>query len=174
MLPGESMVTISPCHSWNHRPPARHSSTERFSDGAICSIVAAGETYTATSPLCSRKSTTLAGGAGLTAAGAAAPALGTASLADAFAVVSGLHQNALGEGLKRAATAATVRVRDGERMLTDGPFAETREQLGGYMIVDVEDLDEAISIAARIPLARTSTVEIRPVREGGPAGVQKP
>ena len=65
--------------------------------------------------------------------------------------------------------ATSVRVRDGKRLVTDGPFAETREQLGGYMLIDVADLDEAIAIAGRIPLARTSTVEIRPVREGPPA-----
>jgi hypothetical protein len=64
--------------------------------------------------------------------------------------------------------ATCVRVRDGKRLVTDGPFAETREQLGGYMIIDVKDLDEAIGIAGRLPLARTSTVEIRPVREGAP------
>ena len=52
------------------------------------------------------------------------------------------------------------------RLVTDGPFAETREQLGGYMLIDVRDLDEALAIAARVPLARTSTVEVRPVREG--------
>src|SRR5713226_8923359 len=67
-----------------------------------------------------------------------------------------------------SSSATSVRVRDGKRLVTDGPFAETREQLGGYMIVDVKDLDEAIAITARIPLARTSTVEIRPVREGEP------
>jgi hypothetical protein len=67
-----------------------------------------------------------------------------------------------------ASAATSVRVRDGKRLVTDGPFAETREHLGGYMIVDVKDLDEAIGIAARIPLARTSTVEVRPVREGPP------
>ena len=66
------------------------------------------------------------------------------------------------------ATATSVRVRDGKALVTDGPFAETREQLGGYMLIDVKDLDEAIAIAARIPLARTSTVEVRPVREGLP------
>jgi hypothetical protein len=66
-------------------------------------------------------------------------------------------------------SATSVRVRDGKRLVTDGPFAETREQLGGYMIIDVKDLDEAISIAGRLPLARTSTIEIRPVREGAPA-----
>jgi hypothetical protein len=59
-------------------------------------------------------------------------------------------------------------VRGGKRLVTDGPFAETREQLGGYMIVDVKSRDEAIEIAGRIPLARTSTIEVRPVREGPP------
>jgi hypothetical protein len=73
-----------------------------------------------------------------------------------------------GSPLYPASSATSVRVRDGKRLVTDGPFAETREQLGGYMIIDVKDLDEAIGIAARIPLARTSTVEIRPVREGAP------
>jgi hypothetical protein len=68
-----------------------------------------------------------------------------------------------------SSSATSVRVRDGKRLVTDGPFAETREQLGGYMIIDVKDLDEALAIAARIPLARTSTVEVRPVREGEPS-----
>ena len=67
-----------------------------------------------------------------------------------------------------SSSATSVRVRDGKRLVTDGPFAETREQLGGYMIIDVKDLDEAIGIAGRIPLARTSTIGIRPVREGEP------
>ena len=67
-----------------------------------------------------------------------------------------------------SSSATSVRVRDGKRLVTDGPFAETREQLGGYMLIDVKDLDEAIAIAARIPLARTSTVEVRPVRDGQP------
>ena len=71
--------------------------------------------------------------------------------------------------LHPSASATSVRVRDGKRLVTDGPFAETREQLGGYMIIDVKDLDEAIGIAERMPLARTSTIEIRPVREGGPS-----
>ena len=61
-------------------------------------------------------------------------------------------------------TAATsVRVRDGKRLVTDGPFAETREQLGGYFLIDAKDLDEAIGIAARIPGARKGTVEVRPI-----------
>ena len=70
--------------------------------------------------------------------------------------------------LHPSSSATSVRVRDGKRLVTDGPFAETREQLGGYMLIDVKDLDEAIAIAARVPLARTSTVEVRPVREGPP------
>lgn len=67
--------------------------------------------------------------------------------------------------LHSATTATSVRVRNGKRVITDGPFAETREQLGGYFLVDVEDLDEAIDIAARIPGGRVGTVEIRPVME---------
>lgn len=63
------------------------------------------------------------------------------------------------------ATATSVRVRDGRRIVTDGPFAETREQLGGYFLVDAKDLDEAIEIAGRIPGARKGTVEIRPILE---------
>ena len=66
-------------------------------------------------------------------------------------------------GLKPAATATTLKVRDGKTLTTDGPFAETREQLGGYYVVEAKDLDEAIAIAERIPSARWGTVEIRPV-----------
>ncbi|HWQ53476.1 MAG TPA: YciI family protein [Bryobacteraceae bacterium] len=62
-------------------------------------------------------------------------------------------------------TATSVRVRDGKRLVTDGPFAETREQLGGYFLVEARDLDEALAIAARIPGARFGTVEVRPVIE---------
>ena len=62
-------------------------------------------------------------------------------------------------------TATSVRVRQGQRILTDGPFAETREQLGGYFLVTAKDIDEAIGIAERIPMARTGTIEIRPVME---------
>ena len=67
--------------------------------------------------------------------------------------------------LQPVSTATSVRVRDGKRLVTDGPFAETREQLGGYFLIDAKDLDEAIGIAARIPGARMGTVEIRPVIE---------
>jgi hypothetical protein len=65
--------------------------------------------------------------------------------------------------LHPTSTATSVRVRDGRRLVTDGPFAETREQLGGYFMVEAADLDEAIAIAARIPLATRGTVEVRPV-----------
>jgi hypothetical protein len=67
--------------------------------------------------------------------------------------------------LQPVATATSLRIREGKRLITDGPFAETREYLGGYFMVDAKDLDEAISIAARIPGARKGTVEIRPVLE---------
>jgi hypothetical protein len=67
--------------------------------------------------------------------------------------------------LQPTSTATSVRVRDGKRLVTDGPFAETREQLGGYFLVDAKDLDVAIGIASRIPGARAGTVEIRPVIE---------
>lgn len=67
--------------------------------------------------------------------------------------------------LHPTATATSVRVREGRRLVTDGPFAETREQLGGYFLVDAKDLDEAIGIAERIPMARRGTVEVRPVVE---------
>ena len=67
--------------------------------------------------------------------------------------------------LHMTATAASVRVRDGKRLVTDGPFAETREQLGGYFMVDAADADEAIAIAERIPMAHRGTVEVRPVIE---------
>jgi hypothetical protein len=74
-----------------------------------------------------------------------------------------------GNPLHPTSTATTVRMRDGKRLLTDGPFVETREYLGGYMLIDVANLDEAIAFAARGPLARVGTIEIRPVREGPPA-----
>ena len=67
--------------------------------------------------------------------------------------------------LHLTATATSVRVRDGKSLVTDGPFAETREQLGGYYLINAKDLDDAIGIAERIPAARWGTVEIRPVME---------
>ena len=73
-----------------------------------------------------------------------------------------------GNPLQPVSTATSVRVRDGKPLLTDGPFAETREHLGGYMLIDVENLDAALAFAARSALARVGTIEVRPVREGPP------
>ncbi|MBE2318142.1 YciI family protein [Solirubrobacter sp. CPCC 204708] len=70
-----------------------------------------------------------------------------------------------GEGLEPTAAATTVRVRDGERMLTDGPYAETKEQLGGYYLLECKDLDEALTWAAQIPEAKFGAVEVRPVMD---------
>ena len=67
--------------------------------------------------------------------------------------------------LQPTVSATSVRVREGKQLITDGPFAETREQLGGYYLIEASDLDEAISIAARIPAAKKGTVEIRPIIE---------
>jgi hypothetical protein len=67
--------------------------------------------------------------------------------------------------LHPVATATSVRIREGKALVTDGPFAETREQLGGFYIVDAKDLDEAIAVAKRIPPASKGTIEIRPVME---------
>jgi hypothetical protein len=70
-----------------------------------------------------------------------------------------------GERLRNTTDATTVRVRDGETLTTDGPFAETKEQIGGYFIVDCKDLDEAIEIAAKIPGAAHGSIEVRPIWE---------
>ena len=71
-----------------------------------------------------------------------------------------------GSGLQATTTATTVRVRDGKTMKTHGPFAETREQLGGYYLIEAMDLDDACAIAARIPSARFGSIEIRPLMTG--------
>jgi len=78
------------------------------------------------------------------------------------AIVQSGHFKA-GDGLQPSTTATTVRVREGKMLTTDGPFAETREQLGGYYLVEAKDLDAAIGIAARIPGAKTGSIEVRPV-----------
>ncbi len=70
-----------------------------------------------------------------------------------------------GDELAPTSTATTVQVRGGERLVTDGPFAETKEQLGGYFLIDVEDLDAAIDIAARIPSVQSGSIEVRPIAE---------
>jgi hypothetical protein len=79
-----------------------------------------------------------------------------------------LHSNGqyLGANpLQPTSMATSVRVRNAKRLVTDGPFAETREQLGGYFLIEANNLDEAIGISARIPMARKGTVEVRPVKE---------
>ena len=68
-----------------------------------------------------------------------------------------------GDRLQPATTATTVRVREGKTLTTDGPFAETREQLGGYYLIEAKDLDAALAIAARIPGARFGSIEVRPI-----------
>jgi len=73
-----------------------------------------------------------------------------------------------GEALQPVQTATTVRVRNGKLSVTDGPFAETKEQLAGFYLVEARDLNEAIQIAAKIPPARVGSVEVRPVRELAP------
>jgi len=80
---------------------------------------------------------------------------------------SGVYQ--AGDPLEPASTATTVRMRNGKTVMTDGPFAETKEQLGGYSIVEAKDLDEVIAIAARHPLVRAGlSIEVRPIRVGPP------
>jgi hypothetical protein len=78
-----------------------------------------------------------------------------------------------GNALQPTSTATSVRVRDGERLVTDGPFAETKEQLGGYYLLECKDLDEAIEWAARIPGAKSGTIEIRPIMEFAEDGSPK-
>ena len=70
-----------------------------------------------------------------------------------------------GEALPQTATATTVRARDGETLTTDGPFAETKDQLGGFYLVEAKDLDEAIEIATKIPDVRRGSIEVRPIME---------
>jgi hypothetical protein len=78
-----------------------------------------------------------------------------------------------GEGLQPTSTATTVRVRDGERLVTDGPFAETKEQLGGFYLLECENLDEAIEWAAKIPGAQGGSIEVRPVMDYEAVGAQE-
>lgn len=69
-----------------------------------------------------------------------------------------------GDALEPTSTATTVRLRDGKVLTTDGPFAETHEQLGGYYLIEAKNLDEAISIASRVPMAKFGSIEVRPIR----------
>ena len=94
------------------------------------------------------------------------PAEVAQTMADYGAFTQGIIQNGNykgGERLRPVATATTVRVRNGKALTTDGPFAETRETLGGYYLIDAKNLDEATAIAARIPGARYGCVEVRPI-----------
>jgi hypothetical protein len=87
-------------------------------------------------------------------------------LAEYQAFTQGIIQNGnfkAGDRLQPTTTATTVRVRDGKTLTTDGPFAETREQLGGYYLIEAKDLNAAIEIAARIPSARIGSIEVRPI-----------
>jgi hypothetical protein len=78
-----------------------------------------------------------------------------------------------GEGLQPSGTATTVKVRNGETVTSDGPFADTREQLGGYYLLDCRDLDEAIGWAAKIPGAQTGAIEVRPVMDYEAVGIPR-
>ncbi|MBP7147321.1 MAG: YciI family protein [Acidobacteria bacterium] len=91
-----------------------------------------------------------------------------AMMAEYFAFTDSIQKSGnyiAGDALQPVATATTLRVREGKALTTDGPFAETREQLGGYYLVKAENLDQALAIAARIPSARSGSIEIRPVME---------
>ncbi len=97
---------------------------------------------------------------------ARSPADTQAVIAEYTEFTKGIVQSGQFKGadrLKPTSTASTVRVRNGKVMTTDGPFAETREQLGGYYMVEAKNLDEAIAIAARIPGAKNGSIEVRPV-----------
>jgi hypothetical protein len=94
------------------------------------------------------------------------PADGEAFMGEYFAFTEGIRQSGHyvgGEALHPVATATTVRVRNGSVSTTDGPFAETKEQLGGYYLIEARDLNDAIQVASRIPSARLGSIEIRPV-----------
>lgn len=85
-----------------------------------------------------------------------------------FAFTDGIRKSGhhlAGEALQPVQTATTVRVRNGKLSTTDGPFAETKEQLGGFYMINAKDLNEAIQIASRIPSARTGSIEVRPIME---------
>ena len=82
-------------------------------------------------------------------------------------VLRGSGQFIAADPLEPVHTATTVRVRNGKTSTTDGPFAETKEQLGGFYMIDVRDLNDAIRVASRIPVARLGSIEVRPIKEGG-------
>jgi len=99
---------------------------------------------------------------------ALSPAEGEAMLAEYGAFREEMTSRGVlegGERLRPTTVATTVRIRDGEVLTADGPFAETKEQVGGYFLADCRDLDEAIEVAAKIPAARLGTIEVRPIWE---------
>jgi hypothetical protein len=102
------------------------------------------------------------------AIGALSPEEGSAALAEYGAFGEEMDRRGVlqgGERLRPTTDATTVQVRDGEVLVADGPFAEAKEQVGGYYIVDCKDLDEAIEVASKIPGARHGTIEVRPIWE---------
>ena len=93
-----------------------------------------------------------------------------AIMGEYFAFTDGIRQSGhyiAGEALQPVATATTIRIRNGQLSTTDGPFAETKEQLGGFYMIEARDLNDAIQVAARIPLARLGSIEVRPILELG-------
>ncbi len=99
---------------------------------------------------------------------AASPEEASASFAEYMAFGEEMGRRGVllgGERLRPTTDATTVRVRDGEVLTSDGPFAETKEQIGGYYVVDCKDLDQAIEVAAKIPGARSGSIEVRPIWE---------
>ena len=95
---------------------------------------------------------------------------GQAIMADYMAFTEGIKKSGhykSGEALKPTSTASTVRVRQGKISTTDGPFAETKEQLGGFYLIEAKDLNDAIQVASRIPGAKTGSIEVRPVEVFG-------
>ena len=108
---------------------------------------------------------------------AAAPKQGTPEADEIFQRYMSFTQDITAEGVNKGgealypvASATTVRIRNGELQVTDGPFAETKEQLGGFYLIEADDLDQAISIAARIPASESGSVELRPVWDFSQAG----
>ncbi len=101
-----------------------------------------------------------------TLAGQMTPEEGQAFMGEYFAFTESIRESGNfvdGNALQDTGTATTVRVRNGETLVTDGPFAETKEQLGGYYLIEAKDADEAFAIAARIPSAQHGSIEVRPV-----------
>jgi hypothetical protein len=100
--------------------------------------------------------------------GAMAKSEADAFMGEYFAFTEGIKKSGHyigGNALQPVNTATTVRVRSGKTSTTDGPFAETKEQLGGYYLIEARDLNDALQVAAKIPSARTGSVEVRPIQE---------